>query len=72
LVERLSGEHLTTVELSQVSLTHLLTWGSNDPAAFVTEEEMGKIPCLSVFTVKDGMLGVSAPFEALGCSQLSS
>jgi hypothetical protein len=72
LVERLSGEHLTTVELSQVSLTHLLTWGSNDPAAFVSEEEMGKIPCLSVFTVKDGMLGVSAPFEALGCSQLSS
>jgi hypothetical protein len=71
-VKRLTGDNLTTIEISQMSLAHLLTWGSRDPAAYVSDEEMSKVPSLSVFTVQKEMLGASASFEGLGCNPLSS
>ena len=71
-VEDLDGDNITTVEIPQVSLWHLLNFGSTDPAAYVSEEDMNKVPCVSVLKVEPDMLGIISEFDEVGCNRLSS
>ena len=72
LVESLDGDNITSVEISQVSLYHMLNWGSSDPAAYVSEEDMSKVPCVSVFKVEHNMLGINSSFDEVGCNRMST
>ena len=72
LVESLDGDNITSVEISQASLYHMLNWGSSDPAAYVPEEEMSKVPCVSVFKVETNMLGINSSYDEVGCNRMST
>ena len=72
LVESLDGDNITTVEISQMSLYYMLNWGSSDPAAYVSEEDMSKVPCVSVFKVEPNMLGIDSSFDEVGCNRMST
>ena len=72
LVESLDGDNITSVEISQVSLYHMLNWGSSDPAAYVSEDEMSKVPAVSVFKVEPDMLGINSSYDEVGCNRMST
>ena len=72
LVEDLDGDNITSVEISQVSLYHMLNWGSSDPAAYVSDEEMSKVPGVSVLKVETDMLGVNSAYDEVGCNRIST
>ena len=72
LVESLDGDNITSVEISQVSLYHMLNWGSSDPAAYVSDEEMSKVPAVSVFKVEPDMLGMNSSYDEVGCNRMST
>ena len=72
LVESLNGDNITSVGISQVSLYHMLNWGSSDPAAYVSEEDMSKVPAVSVFKVEPDMLGMNSSYDEVGCNRMST
>ena len=71
-VSPIDGDNLTTIEISQKGLHHILHFGSCDPAAFIPESELAKVPNVSKLSVLEESIGIHSFFDEIGCNRTGS
>jgi hypothetical protein len=71
-VSPIDGDNLTTIEISQKALHHILHFGSCDPAAFIPESELAKVPNVSKLSILEESIGIHSFFDEIGCNRTGS